>query len=305
MKIYFAPLQGFTEDAYRRIHNSIVGGVDAYYTPFIRVENGKIRPKDLRDIRAEFNDGVNVIPQVIASSAQEMRLTLSAIAENGYRRADINMGCPFPLQTRHGRGAGLLPYPQKIAEIMAVAEEYDNIEFSVKMRLGLDGKDEWKEVLPLLNKAHLSHITLHPRIASQQYKGEVDLQSFADFATLCEHPLVYNGDICTTDDINRINQSFPNLKGIMIGRGLLARPTLALEYRNGEEMTPSARIATIKKMHSALLAHYERIIPGEAQCLNKIRTFWEYMEPELGKKAHKKIMKAGNMKNYLAAIQNI
>ncbi len=305
MKIYFAPLQGFTEDAYRRIHNSIVGGVDAYYTPFIRVENGKIRPKDLRDIRAEFNDGVNVVPQVIASSAQEMRLTLSAIAENGYRRADINMGCPFPLQTRHGRGAGLLPYPQKIAEIMAVAEEYDNIEFSVKMRLGLDGKDEWKEVLPLLNKAHLSHITLHPRIASQQYKGEVDLQSFADFASLCEHPLVYNGDICTTDDINRINQSFPNLKGIMIGRGLLARPTLALEYRNGEEITSSARIATIKKMHSALLAHYERIIPGEAQCLNKIRTFWEYMEPELGKKAHKKIMKAGNMKNYLAAIQNI
>ena len=70
-------------------------------------------------------------------------------------------------------------------------------------------------------------------------------------------------------------------------------------------MTSSARIATIKKMHSALLAHYERIIPGEAQCLNKIRTFWEYMEPELGKKAHKKIMKAGNMKNYLAAIQNI
>jgi tRNA-dihydrouridine synthase len=33
--IYFSPLQGYTEDAYRRIHAEFAGGVDVYYTPFV------------------------------------------------------------------------------------------------------------------------------------------------------------------------------------------------------------------------------------------------------------------------------
>ena len=58
-------------------------------------------------------------------------------------------------------------------------------------------------------------------------------------------------------------------------------------------------------MHAELLAHYEKIIPGEAQRLQKTRTFWEYMEPLIGRKQWKKIMKAGNMKNYLKEVAAI
>ena len=36
--IYFAPLQGYTEAFYRRAHNAIIGGVDEYVTPFLRLE---------------------------------------------------------------------------------------------------------------------------------------------------------------------------------------------------------------------------------------------------------------------------
>lgn len=36
--IYAAPLQGFTETAWRNAHAQSFGGVDAYYTPFIRLE---------------------------------------------------------------------------------------------------------------------------------------------------------------------------------------------------------------------------------------------------------------------------
>lgn len=36
--IYAAPLQGFTEVAWRNAHAQCLGGVDAYYTPFVRLE---------------------------------------------------------------------------------------------------------------------------------------------------------------------------------------------------------------------------------------------------------------------------
>jgi hypothetical protein len=36
-----------------------------------------------------------------------------------------------------------------------------------------------------------------------------------------------------------------------------------------------------------------------------MRLFWEYMEEEIGKKTYKKIMKADNLKNYLAAVREV
>ena len=48
MKLYASPLQGFTEAPWRNIHHELFGGIDAYYTPFVRVEKGEFRNKDIR-----------------------------------------------------------------------------------------------------------------------------------------------------------------------------------------------------------------------------------------------------------------
>ena len=69
--IHFAPLQGYTDDIYRRIHHQLIGGIDTYYTPFVRMEGGGVRSKDMRDIRPEFNEGVPVVPQIIVKSMKE------------------------------------------------------------------------------------------------------------------------------------------------------------------------------------------------------------------------------------------
>ena len=55
MKIYSAPLQGFTEAVWRNIHCAVFGGVDGYYTPFLRYEHGEIRNKDVRDVERKNN----------------------------------------------------------------------------------------------------------------------------------------------------------------------------------------------------------------------------------------------------------
>lgn len=302
-KWFFAPLQGYTEDAYRRFHKDIFGGIDAYYSPFVRLEHGKVRSKDMRDIRPEFNEGVNLVPQIIARDVDEMQTLLDVILPLGYKEIDINMGCPFPLQTKHGRGAGLLECPEKVEQMMEIVKKNADISFSVKMRLGLNDEEDWKNILPILNDTPLHHVTIHPRIASQQYKGNVNMDAFDAFLEASKHPVVYNGDILTADDIASLEKRYGDrLYGIMIGRGLLARPSLAWEYANDVKLSDNELFEKILLMHDKLREHYAKIIPGEAQQLLKLRTFWDYLEPTIGRKHWKKIVKAGNMKNYLMTL---
>ena len=305
LPIHFAPLQGYTEDCYRRIHHDVCGGVDCYYTPFMRLEHGRVRSKDLRDVNPENNLGVPIVPQVIVRDGTELDMLIATLIPMGYRRIDLNMGCPFPLQTNHGRGAGLMVKPEEVRGICDRIAQHEELQFSVKMRIGLNQKEEWKNILPMLNDTPLTHITLHPRLASQGYKGEVDSEAFAAFAEACRHPLIYNGDIHGINDIHRIEQAYPGLHGIMIGRGLLARPTLAAEYKERKVLTDRELVERIKRMHELLAEAYSRFIPGESQQLMKLRTFWDYLEPTIGRKPWKKIHKAGNMRNYLAAVADL
>lgn len=305
LPLYFAPLQGFTEDTYRRIHHELIGGVTAYYTPFLRMEHKGIRTKDARDVRPEFNVGVPVIPQVIAKDGAEFTFLVNYLSDLGYREIDINMGCPFPLQTRHGRGAGLLQHPECVKEIVDLIRQRHDLTFSIKMRLGQTEATEGLSLLPILNETPLKHITLHPRLGIQQYNGETDLNAFQRFMDECKHPLIYNGDLRTPSDVHDIITRFPQLAGVMMGRGLLARPSLAREIIDDKEWQRPQRLALIKKMHEHYHAHLSTIIPSEAQLLTKVRTFWEYLEEECGRKAWKKIMKAGSMRNYLNAINEL
>jgi tRNA-dihydrouridine synthase len=238
-------------------------------------------------------------------SLKEVEYLTSEVAQRGYTRIDLNMGCPFPMQARHGRGAGLLAQTDIIRTIAQAIETRPNLRFSVKMRLGWEDKDEWRPVLEVLNTLPLTHITLHPRIGTQQYKGEVDMESFRAFYEACRHPLVYNGDIHTLDDIRSLEEAYPRLAGVMIGRGLLARPSLAIEYATEQEWSPEKQRKLLTDIHQALMEHWQPLMNSDAQLMNKLRTFWEYAEEVVGRKVYKKLMKSGSLKNYLGAVSEV
>ena len=91
-----------------------------------------------------------------------------------------------------------------------------------------------------------------------------------------------------------------------IGRGLLANPSLALEYTTGIVLTPKERIERLKLLHKAVFEQYEKQIEGgEAQLLNKMKTFWEYLTPLIGSKCGKRIQKARTIDTYLSEVNCI
>ena len=304
LPIHFAPLQGHTDDVYRRIHSQLIGGIERYYTPFVRVEAGDIRSKDRRDIDPKNNVGVDVIPQIIFKSVKEFVFLVDEVTAQGYQAIDLNMGCPFPLQARHGRGSGLLAHPDIVAEVASIIKERPQLSFSVKMRLGWDNAEEWMPVLEILNDIPLTHIALHPRTGTQQYKGAIDYESFERFYECSRHPILYNGDLTTIAQLHEMEERYPRLGGLMIGRALLARPSLAREYAEGREWSPAEQVEMLRTLHQRLMDEYAHIVKGDAQLHSKMRTYWEYAEPLIGHKAYKKIMKSGNLRNYLAAVNS-
>lgn len=298
LPIFFAPLQGFTDAAYRKAHQSLCGGVDAYFAPFVRLEHGEPRRRDLRDV--EPTD-VHLIPQVIVANVEEFNVLVHSLAGKGYHRMDINMGCAFPMQTRLGRGVGLMTHSEQIAAIMDEVKRLDrqDIHFSVKMRLGMEKTDEWKDVLPILNDAPLTSVTVHPRTGKQQDKGEVDRTAFAQICEASAHPVIYNGDIVSVADVESVAEQFPQLAGIMLGRGLLARPTLAEEYKSDQTYTDEQVRNRILSVHSRVLSAYEQTLEGgPAQVLQKILPFWEYSQSLFDHRFIKQLKKSHNLQEY-------
>ena len=319
LKILFAPLQGYTTGIYRKAHAEIFGGVDAYYAPFLRIENGKPREKDLRDLNL-FDGNAREIPQIIANSVDEFKILADALIAKGYTEIDFNMGCPFPMQVNRHRGAGILNDKQTVQEIMDEIRKISNAngtapaKFSVKMRLGQDTPDEAFALLPILNEAPLSQITLHPRLGKQQYKGAIDFKSLEKFYEECHHPLVYNGDITTVSQICEMERRYPKLAGVMIGRGLLAHPSLAAEYKELRDINCAALncaatsqdfLSKLFQMHKVIFDHACKTYQGDSQILSHIQSFWEYLEPSIPKKIFKKIKKAGKLSEYQEAIMEM
>lgn len=302
MRVDIAPVQGHTDAAWRHYHKKIYGGDAVYYTPFIRLEKGDFRKHDLKDWLSPLNEGIEVVPQVIFRNMEELRPLVDGLAEKGARKIDLNTGCPFPLQTARGRGAAMVGNVDEYAHIPEIVAAHPEVCFSVKMRLGFADPGEWHGVIDILNSMPLDHVTLHPRIARQQYGGEVDMTQFREFVELSRNPVVYNGDIRTPEDgLEKLTQ-YPDIMGLMVGRGVLGRPSLIAEIENGKEWSQKERIEKMLRFHSLLLNHYREELCGDHQVLSKIKPFWEYAEEEIGRKAWKAISKASNMAKYTTAV---
>lgn len=305
--IRFSPLQGYTDAAYREAHARFFGGVECYYSPFARVEHGEVRRKDVRDIEPVHNAGLKLVPQFIAPDIGKAGRILALFSEKGYREANLNLGCPFPVLARRHNGSGMLPYPEEVEELLiGIVEKFPSMSLSVKLRAGWESPDESLSLLPLFNRLPLSEIILHPRLGKQQYKGSADMEAFAAFYEGCEKPLFYNGDLRTADDIDSIRKRFPRLRGVAVGRGLLANPSLAMEYAQGCRLPEDERTERIRQMHSAVFQAYSRQLQGgDSQLLAKMKSFWEYLLPDADRKARKAIGKASRLDAYWAAVNNL
>ncbi len=276
-KIILAPLHGYTEAAFRNALAECFSGYDEAIAPFIALSPAeRINPARLHDVVPANNIRLPIIPQILGNDSSLFISMAKALADLGYTQINWNMGCPKKSIAAKKRGSGLLPHPDFIDSILN--EVVPNIpqQLSVKLRLGRNHPDEIYPIIEILNHYPLASVTVHPRIGIQLYDEKADVDRFATVMPLIKHPVIYNGDIFTTTDYQRIITKFPSLTGCMIGRGVLANPFLA-EMLNGQTL-PSSSEQQTRFIHfvNVLMDELKRESRSSHFLFSRMKDYWGF-----------------------------
>jgi tRNA-dihydrouridine synthase B len=305
LKIYFAPLQESTDYIYRNAHSKYFDSVDKYFAPYIvRQNDGTIKKSHLRDIQAENNIGNPLIPQILAGNTNDFVFLAKVLQDNGYGEINWNLGCPYPMVTNKGLGAGLLPHPDKIKAILEESLAQINAKVSVKLRTGLTSHDDILNVAAVLKEFPLSEIILHPRFAKQLYKESPNVEIYRNVIEILGQHLIYNGDIEAINDFNRLTELFPYSTTWMIGRGILKNPFFPSSLKGHPEPDKTQKEKILRNFHDEIILGYSKLLSGDSHLLMRMEKFWSYFSfafPDQHK-TFKRIKKAANISKYEIAV---
>ena len=299
-----APREGITTYIYRRAHFHYFGGIDRYYTPFISTHKDKVMShKELQEILPEHNEGMQVIPQILTSSAQEFVKMAKELAQMGYTEVNLNCGCPSATVTTKHKGAGVLENPKQLDQMLAEIFEKCPIQVSIKTRIGMEQDWEWEDILEVYSHYPIAELIIHPRVRQDFYKNTPRLEPVKAALDKLQCPVSYNGDLFCVGDVKRVSEQLPGLQACMLGRGLIADPGLVLTIRNGANINKD----TLRDFHDEILEEYSRVLSGEKNAMYRMKELWFYMsqlftEPD---KYRKKIQKAEKLAVYESVVNRL
>jgi tRNA-dihydrouridine synthase len=303
-----SPLQGFTDFRFRNAFHRYFGGIDTFYSPYIKL-NGKLVIKGSyeRDILPENNTTLEVIPQIITNDAEEFLFVANYVQQLGYKELNWNLGCPYPMVAKCGMGSGLISNTSQIEHILKRVHNETDIIVSMKMRMGYENPTEILDVFPILEQYPIKNIAIHARIGKQLYKGGVDLDSFQKCLDTSKQKIYYNGDITSVEKFRIMQERFPSIDHWMIGRGLIADPFLPSMIKNNTTEYPKNKLEIFEAFHDTIYQEYDAYLSGPTPIRMKMLGFWEYFSESFSnpQKTFKKIKKAGNSKNYEIAVKEI
>jgi tRNA-dihydrouridine synthase len=318
MNIYFAPMEGITGRVYRRVHHRFFPGIDKYYTPFISLTgNLKLKARDRKELEPAENPEISLVPQFLGNDPEAFRKEIRYAGELGYSECNINLGCPSKTVTTKKKGSGLLDEPELLKKLLdGVFEEPEQIfdgelpntvgkmDISVKTRLGGSDPEEIFSLLDLFNRYPISELTIHPRVRDEGYRGRVHLDYFEECLRRSENPVCYNGDIRTVHDFSLIAEKYPNLRAVMIGRGLVGNPALVREIRGGAPLTAEE----LKAFHDSLLESYMEAFQGdEYVSIRHMLELWPFMKENFtdADRLIHKIFKTKRLSDYRTAVDKL
>ena len=300
-------MQGLTTAAYRQIHHKLFPGIDRYYSPFLSANRTlAFKRRELEDVLPENNAQISLVPQILGHKPDEVLWALGTLYDLGYRHVNFNLGCSMPQVARRGsgKGAGMLRDLAALDRFMDAVfcgmGEMKDLVFTVKTRIGTEDASHAGELMALYNRYPIGEVIIHPRLMKDLYGNVPDLETFALMKEMSVHPVCYNGDIRSADDLAKLRARFPGLEAVMIGRGLLRDPALVREIRGGAGLSKEE----LRALHETIFATYLQTFTDQRQAVEKMKGFWAYqgmLFPET-QKPLKKIRKAGSVRTYEEAV---
>lgn len=230
MNFYIAPLKSITSNIYRQVHARHFVGATSYYAPFISPTKDRIiTPQQVGQIGLEHNKGLTVVPQVLVKNVDNFIWSVNALHNMGHSHVNLNLGCPAATVVTKGKGSAMLCDLDNLDRFLDTgynAFANSAVKVSIKTRLGKENPDEFYTILEVFNKYPIHQLVVHPRVQKDFYKNSVRLPQFEYAVEHSTNPICYNGDIVSVKSYNEISRQFHTLQHVMIGRGIIADPSL-------------------------------------------------------------------------------
>ena len=247
MKIYLAPMEGVVDFTMRNVLTR-VGGFDQCVTEFVRVTDVLLPHRVFHRYCPELkNDaktpsGTPIKIQLLGSNPDAMAENAVRAIELGSPGVDVNFGCPSKTVNRSDGGSILLKDPNRVFDVIKAIRQRipKDQNVTAKLRLGYEDKSLFLENTQAAVEAGSSEIAVHARSKVDGYKPPAHWEYIGKINEAVDVPVIANGDIWSVDDYWRCRE-VSGCDHVMIGRGALRKPGLALEIKkaiNNEADTP-------------------------------------------------------------------
>ncbi|MGX7003498.1 tRNA dihydrouridine synthase [Caballeronia sp. KNU42] len=244
-RLFLAPMEGLADYVLRDVLTS-TGGFDGCVSEFVRV-TGSVLPRSAYERETpeilhggRTPAGTPMVIQLLGSDPEWMALNAAQAASLSPHGIDLNFGCPAKIVNRHGGGAMLLAHPEQLNRIVSSvrAAVPAAIAVTAKMRLGVSDTSLAIDCATALAEGGVASLVVHARTRDHGYRPPAHWEWIAHIDAAVDVPVVANGEVWTVADWARCRE-VSGCADLMIGRGAVSDPFLALRIRGLMAPTPS------------------------------------------------------------------
>jgi tRNA-dihydrouridine synthase B len=250
--LIFAPMEGITDEAFRKTILKLYPEWDYLATDFLRVPSAGRYP--VKHLVRHFGKELSEIGwvkdktmfQILTSHKAFTIQMVQDVAALGYPWMDINLGCPSNTVTKNGGGSSLLQDLVTLRSLIKNIRENFPGRLTAKIRTGFHNTAEFEDSIRLLNDEGIEMITVHGRTRDMMYKEPAVWSYIEKAVKISQVPIVGNGDVWLMSDIDRMFKE-TGCHAVMIARGALRAPWIAQTHKQAHyQDTAQDRFLKIK-----------------------------------------------------------
>lgn len=264
--LFFAPMEGITDETFRKTILKLYPEWDILATDFLRVPSAGRYPN--KHIVRHFGKELFEIPWIQDKTMFQILTSHNAFTQELVRQVegleipwlDMNIGCPSNTVCKSRGGSFLLTDLPRLRGLVKTIRESFTGRFTAKIRIGYHDTSGFEDSIKMLNDEGVEMITVHARTRDDMYKEPARWSFIEKAVKISQVPIIGNGDVWRTADIDEMLRQ-TGCHGVMVARGALKAPWMAQDYRRG--YFESSREETFKKVKN-FLYEYRMLLEAES-----------------------------------------